>query len=259
MSSDELIEIINEYYASGKFAELEAFLLDCLNRQGYSAPQYQILILNELGTYYRGATRFEEAIFYFRKTINILADTTGSRSIEYATAVNNLGGAYRMAGQYDKARECFIEMTDIYAMYQNQDPMLYASGINNLALLDLATKQYDSALCGLQKALSIISEYPQYQWEQATTLCNMGICLLRTGKPDRAESLLMQAKDMISSMPESRQGHLGAVFSALGEVYLMRKQKEKALTAFKTARAFILKHYGRNRDYENVCSMIERL
>lgn len=77
MIPNELIEKINTYYAESQFDELESFLLDCLNRKALSSPSFQILILNELGTYYRGATRFSEAIHYFQEAIAILKDTVG--------------------------------------------------------------------------------------------------------------------------------------------------------------------------------------
>lgn len=233
MDYNAFIKQIDDFYAAGRF--------------------------DELGTYYRGATRFEEAIRFFQLAIDELAKTSGKKSLEYATAVNNLGGAFRMSGQYDSARRCFTEMTAIYAEYKDKSPMLYASGINNLALLDLACKDYEKSIPALEKALQIMSRFPQYQWEQATTLCNLGICMLRTGKLEKAEQNLLRARSMIASMPESRQGHLGAIWSALGELYLEQNDEKKALKAFEAARATILKHYGKNKDYENMERMIGKL
>ena len=58
---------------------------------------------------------------------------------------------------------------------------------------------------------------------------------------------LLQARDMIAAMPDSRQGHLGAIYSALGEVYLDLKETKKSLAAFETARDLILKHYEKTK------------
>ena len=259
MIGKEFILRIDKYYANSRFDELEAFLLDSLHSTASSDPTFRIIVLNELGTYYRGATRFEEAIHFFHASIAELEKTTGTNSLEYATAINNLGGAYRMSGQFDAARRCFEKMIPIYIQYKGKSPMLYASGINNLALLDMAEHNYDRAIPALQNALAIMSVSSQYRWEQATTICNLGICMLRMGHLEDAESYLIQAHDMICAMPESSQGHLAAIQSALGDLYLKQKEDEKALAAFEAAKSLILKHYGKNSDYRNACQTIKLL
>lgn len=259
MTREEFILRTDEFYANSCFDELEVFLLDSLHSSASFNPAFRIMALNELGTYYRGATRFEEAIYYFQASIEELEKTTGTNSLEYATAINNLGGAYRMSGQFDAARCCFEKMVQIYAQHKDKSPLLYASGINNLALLDMAENNYDRAIPALQNALAIMSVSPKYRLEQATTICNLGICMLRTEHLEEAKSHLIHANDMISAMPESSQSHLAAIQSALGDLYLKQNKNEKALAAFETAKELILKHYGKNNDYINVCQTIKLL
>lgn len=93
---------------------LTALLDRCGQEHGSSSVPYASL-LGELGGFYRGQGRFDEAEARFRQALALLETDPGRDSPEYATMLNNLAGVHRLQGRQEEAlalqegaaRDCF--------------------------------------------------------------------------------------------------------------------------------------------------------
>ena len=70
-------------------------------------PMLLCMVYNEMGSFYRGTSRYQESLSAFRKSQELVLDLKGRDTADYAVSVNNIAGTYRLMGEYEQAVSLF--------------------------------------------------------------------------------------------------------------------------------------------------------
>lgn len=162
-----------------------------------SYPETQPNAWNNLGLLAGRAGRMDEAIAYFKKTLEITPD--------YVVALVNLGSAYRQQKLWNDARQVLERAIAI-------DP--HAPEANyGLAMVFAQLEDADRAYDYLQKALRFRPDYPE-------ALNNLGVLYLRTRRRDQAVASFEEA---IRVAPDFDQPYLN-----LARIYAIEGDNARA-------------------------------
>lgn len=263
----ELYGKIAEYYSNRDFDGLEKYLIVKLRENAQTCiacyNPFEVTILNELGTLYRGLGRQKEAVEMFDSAASIIEQRNGSENEEYATAINNLAGAYRLDGQTAEAIRCFQKALDIYERCGSRRSYLFSSAENNLGLVYLGMKDTKRAEACFLDALGIIRELreknAEYAADLAVTYTNLASVYYYEQDPEKAINFCNKALTEYDVIPEQRQSHRGAVYNLLGDICRNQGKTEKAKNHYQTALAWTEKYFGRNYEYRRLQEKIDCL
>lgn len=215
-------------------------------------------MLGELGAYYRGQRRLQEAEGCCVKALDLLERSAGRASAACATARNNLAGVHRLMGRYEQAEEEFLDCLDLYRRTVGERDILYAGGLNNYSLLCLDRRDYDKALALQAQAAEILRDLPGCRDELASSLGNQGMLLQFLGCLPEAEERLTQAVRMYETELGTDTPHYHAVLDGLGAVYLQAGDHRRAIEQFEKAAGAAEALYGpRHPEYLAIRQRLE--
>jgi tetratricopeptide (TPR) repeat protein len=208
--------------------ELERWLKDACARYDEEASADvpgRAALYNELGAFYRHRGVLDKGETAFRAAKALLempvrpedekgccgreslmdgqygAPTADRReTADYATTLNNLAGLYRMAKRFDEAEALFAQAESIYAAEESTPKELLASCSNNLALVYMDQGRWAEALTRFERAMDILRDAPEKEYERATTDGNMAVALARLGRTDEAKTHLAAAKETFTRL-----------------------------------------------------------
>ena len=213
--------------------ELEKWLQDVCARYDEEASgdiPGRAALYNELGAFYRHRGVLDKGETAFRAAKALLemparhADEKGCcgreslmdgqygaptadrrETADYATTLNNLAGLYRMAKRFDEAEALFVQAESIYRADENTPKELLASCSNNLALAYMDQGRWADALARFDRAMEILKDAPEKEYERATTDGNMAVALARLGRVEEAKAHLSAASETFTRLlgPES--------------------------------------------------------
>lgn len=248
MNVQDVLHELDGYFQRNEVDQVEPFLQSHLAEATARGDQAAVLtLLNELMGFYRGMSRFREAIAVAEQAVTLLEELGYKGSIPYATTLLNAATAYRADGQIAKALALYEEVTAIYAA-QPVAPYLRASLYNNLSLAYQAMAAHAEAIRYLELALPLIREQPGSTVEVAVTLTNLAQSKLRSGRAAEAKADLEEAVRLFESQAQ-RNPHYGAALAGLGEVAYRASDLQEARTRYEQALAEIAAHYGKNLYY----------
>ncbi len=119
---------------------------------------------------------------------------------DYATVLNNLAGLYRLAKRFDEAEALFAQAESIYLADENTTTELLASISNNLALVYMDQGRWEEALERFEKAMEILRDAPEKEYERATTDGNMAVALGRLGRRAEAKAHIAAATETFTRL-----------------------------------------------------------
>ena len=225
--------------------ELEARLLELAEQvkhdHGAESPVYGSM-LNELGAFYKGEGRFEEAE---RRFINASELIWGKSSDEtYATVLNNLAGTHRLMGKLDEAEREFRECISLYQSSIGTRHVLYAAALNNLSLVCMERDDLGAAAEYQFKAAKVLAGLPQCRDELAVSLINLGTLYQRLGRAEEAETNITEAIRMLREELGIDTPHYHAALNALGVIRYGQGRYAEAESDFRAAASAAEALYG---------------
>lgn len=206
---EQFYKELNRHYAAGNIDAVEQFLHKSGRHYrpccGGFNPIY-LAVLSELGSFYRGTSRYAASVEAFTAAGRIIEEFIGPESVEYATNINNLAGTYRLMGENDKSINLFNQAFEIYRTTIGTDNYLYASALNNAGLLYQSIADFEKAIDCLEQALAILNQLGAFGENVATTYSNLAVAYEKTGRYDQAQEALRQALERFASLPGSFLG-----------------------------------------------------
>ncbi len=220
---DDVKKLLAEYDALCETASdeaLEAWLKDACARYDEEASEDiggRAALYNELGAFYKHRDILDKGETAFRAAKALLempvrsdergccgrgtlmdgqygAPTADRReTADYATVLNNLAGLYRLEKRFDEAEALFAQAESVYRADENTPKDLLASVSNNLALVYMDQGRWADALSRFEKAMEILREAPEKEYERATTDGNMAVALARLGRTAEAKAHIADA------------------------------------------------------------------
>lgn len=220
MKWDRYLAQIDEVYAlPPQEAETRLLQLDssCAEEYGKNSTFYASM-RNELGAFYKGQGRFEEAAACFRQAIALFRTQARPGDPALATAMNNLAGVLRLSSRPDEAEELFRGCLQLYADSVGTQHILYAAGLNNLSLVCLDRGETDQAARLQQQAADILRALPESRDELAASLINLGALRQTQGRLEEAEKLLDEALALFETELGTDTPHYHAALNGRGIV-----------------------------------------
>lgn len=259
MDIQKILEELDSLFITHQIIKVEPFLLDKIQRaEEEDAVSVQIALLNELIGHYRDMGEYEQSITTCQKVMEVLADSGLNGSIAYATTLQNVANALRAAGQLDAS---MLYYNQVYSLYQHQldsNDMRYASLSNNMSLLYQEMGDYENACICLEKALSIVLQYPEAIKEVATTHTNLAVSLNKLGKHEEAMVHIECAFDIFQRDVEKDYHYSGAL-SAMAEAKYMSGHLEEAVYYYREALRELERNVGITENYKLVKQNLETI
>ena len=207
-------------------------------------------LLNEYVGLLRDRGEAEASLQIAGKILELLDSMGLAGTVSYGTSLLNVATAYRAAGKLKEAEKLYDEVAAVYAETLPEDSMLVASLHNNKSLLFQEEGLYEKAAAELNAALEI-SEANNAEYEIAVTNANLSNTYVALGDLKKAEEKALEAAEMFKTI-EDTDTHYASALYALGMIYNMKGQQDKAVGPLSEALAIMDKEHGRTEYYARI-------
>ncbi len=257
----EFYHQLGTQYRTHDMKQIEQFLVGCAGQlEGEQKnPVLCCMVYNEMGSFYRGTSRYQESLVAFQKSQELILELKGRNTAEYAASVNNMAGTCRLMGAFEQAVSLFQEALNIHEMLGDLQSYAYASVHNNLSLVYQETGRLDLAVIHLETALPLIENMPEHGHELAVTETNLGILYHRMGKTWKAQMCIGRALQIFEGLDDEKNVHYAAALNMLGTFHYESGQYEKAADAYEKAAKYTERFFGKNKEYETACRNLSRV
>jgi tetratricopeptide (TPR) repeat protein len=188
-------------------------------------PDLMATALANLGNALSGEGRYQEALTSLSEASQLIHDNRVNNPLLQLHILNITGGVYLLKGQVKKAEALFLHAL---AMSQEKS-MMFPDVLNNLGTLYSRIGEYQKAVASYTHALQLVQEQlgPSHP-NLSTILRNLGFAYIRMGRPEEAESQLVQSFAILENnrLAVSNMG-LYTLYG-LGRTCMERKQLERA-------------------------------
>lgn len=273
----DINQVLTEYdnmFGVKGLDEIEAFLVEQINK-AYAEPDYYsaVTLLNEIIGFCRDTSQNEKGLKYCEQDLELMREMGLEGSVEYATSLLNVANAYRAFGKWEDSLDLYQQTQAIYQKKLPAGEFNYASLYNNWSLLYQEMQDFDNARIMLEKALEVVSGYPDAVMPIATTHCNLAVTLLRLYQEKQRrgqeipehEDVSRQAKEIytqavghlqkaleIHEKDGGQDMHYSGVLSAMGDALYLDRRYGEAAEYYAKAMKELEKHVGHTEAYDRV-------
>ncbi len=263
MDIQNILEELDSLFTTHQITKVEPFLLNMIqSAENEGDVSSQVTLLNELIGHYRDMGEYDQSITTCQKVMEVLADSGLNGTIAYATTLQNVANALRAAGQLEASMLYYNQVYSLYKHQLDSKDMRYASLSNNMSLLYQEMGDYENACICLEKALSIVLQYPEAIKEVATTHTNLAVSLMKLGRQEEAMTHLERPFD-IFQRDTDKDYHYSGALSAMAEAKYMSGHLEEAVYYYREALKEIERNVGITENYklvkQNLDMIYERL
>lgn len=258
----DINQVLTEYdnmFGVKGLDEIEAFLVEQIDK-AYAEPDYYsaVTLLNEIIGFCRDTSQNEKGLKYCEQDLELMRKMGLEGSVEYATSLLNVANAYRAFGKWEDSLTLYQQTQAIYQEKLPAGEFNYASLYNNWSLLYQEMQDFDNARIMLEKALEVVSGYPDAVMPIATTHCNLAVTLLRLYQEKQAKEIYTQAVGHLQKALEIHEKdggqdmHYSGVLSAMGDALYLDRRYGEAAEYYAKAMKELEKHVGRTEAYDRV-------
>lgn len=178
---------------------------------------------------------YDKAIEKATQARDLIRQHLGEQTVIFATNLNKLATLFKLVGRYAAAEPLFRQALEIHQRVSARDLPEYAESMRNLADLYRETARYDEAETLYQQALEIYRvrfSRGESKRDFAIVLNNLALLHEVRGYYERAEPLLLQARDVVEVIAGTSHADFAAVIGNLGELYRLMGRYDDALALF---------------------------
>lgn len=146
-----------------------------------------VSILNELVGFCRETCQYEKAMEYAAQALQVIEQIGLNDTVHHATTFLNIANCLRAAGRLTDSLNTYHKVEAMYQRMIPENDFGFASLYNNESLLYQELEDFEGAYISLQKALGIVKQYPEKEWELAVTYANLANTCLQL-KHEKKES-----------------------------------------------------------------------
>lgn len=243
---------LDELFAQGKLDQVEPYF-EAQKQAAESRQDVQarIIILNEMMGFYRETSQYDKARAVIGEVLPLMQDAGLEDTLPYGTTLLNCGNALRAAGDLERSMTCYRQVFAIFEHQVKPGDFRYAELYNNVSLLYQELGRYDMAGACLEKALHIVKEMPDKEFETAVTYANLGSSELQQGKLNAAVEHIKQGITLFAALGV-QDTHMAAAVSALGEAYYRQERYDLSIAQYERALEMIEQYVGKTEAYERV-------
>ena len=142
-----------------------------------------VSILNELVGFCRETCQYEKAMEYAAQALQVIEQIGLNDTVHHATTLLNIANCLRAAGRLTDSLNTYHKVEAMYHRMLSDNDFGFASLYNNESLLYQEMGDFEGAYKSLKKALCIVGQYPEKEWELAVTYANLANTCLQL-KPE---------------------------------------------------------------------------
>lgn len=206
--------------------------------------------LNNISGIYSERGKFDDAITYLQKALDMHIVCYGEQHLSVATDYNNLGVIYSSLSQYNKALEMIRKALTIRIGLYGEKHDDVAACYLSLGSCQQDLSHYAEALNSYTKALNILQGLHGEKHEMvARAYSSLGV--LYDNKGQYAQSLEMQNKALSIYREVLGESHVETanVYSKLGALYISFGRYEKSIENYRKTLAIEERVYGPNNHH----------
>jgi len=217
----------------------------CVARRGYQSEEYQ-LICNILAHNYRHLQQYEEAIFWYEKSLQAAEKLFGKQSENYANVLSNIASLQKDLGNYVEAEKNGLEVLKIREKLLGKTHEDYLLTLNNLASLYSDIGNYEKAEKIYQELHENVEKNLGKEHELYAVVCyNMGSFFERKANWVNAEKFYTKSLEAYRKQnPQST--NVAGCLTELGNLYLMQGLSDRAEKNLLEARELYQKYEQMN-------------
>lgn len=250
---DTFYKELDALYDNAGAQEVERFLLEKAEqsaKQGRPASDDYIAVMNELGSFYRGRGRLDEAVGAFVSAKDAW-DANREKGLAYAIILNNLAGAHRMNRENGQALSLYLESLAIYDSLPSYDMYSYASLLNNIALVYEQTGDFETAISYTRQAIAAMQSADPLAVAISNT--NLASLLVKTGAFEDAQAAVDVALGIFSKDEYVNDAHVSAALNMAAYLDVHRQKYVDAIEKYREAVRIVKECCGENHDYITLC------
>ena len=230
--------------------QVEAFLLQTLETCRDAEDDLgMVTVSNELGSLYRGQSRYAESADQFEFAMEMLEDLGMTDSTAYLTSLLNRAGTYRLTGQIRDAVQDFHRVLRLLSEQPGDTAYVRASALNNLGLCYQELGDGEAASEYILKALHMMEDLPGMEAEIASSMNNLAAVYLHEGALDEAANWMERAMEYYEGPAGALDPHQAAAYSSMAAIRYRQGFLRDALEFYKKAASVTLRFFGKTLDY----------
>ncbi|CAF0907974.1 unnamed protein product [Adineta steineri] len=198
--------------------------------------EYKTLYYNQLGLLYSHQGDYENAVWYYEKTLEIEQKILASNDPDLASSCSNIGNMYSKMKEYSKALSFYEKALGIrQKAYLSYNPS-FGISYNNIGMVFYKMGDYLKALSFYEKALGIWQiTLPSNHLNFASSYNNIGSAYYKMGEYSKALSSHEKALEIQEKTLPLNHPDLATSYWYMGSVYNNMKDYSKALLYFERA------------------------
>jgi tetratricopeptide (TPR) repeat protein len=214
-----------------KAEELYDILLNQTTNEREKSHLYHML-----GMVNDGQGKYEEAIGFYKKSLEIQQKILPANHPDLATSYNNIGLVYKNMGEYSKALSYYEKDLEISQKTLPANHPDFAQSYNNIGMVYDNMGKYSKALSSHEKALEIYQKtLPANHPSLATSYNNIGGVYKNMGEYSKAISSHEKALEIRQKTLPANHPHLATSYNNIGMVYDNMGEYSRALSSHEKA------------------------
>lgn len=245
-------------------------------------------VFNSMGVIYRRVGKNKEALFYYRKSMEIIKKNLNKNHILYAQALNNIalildnidikisyykevleiynnnrldkyhpyralvlnniGLAYYEDNRFDEAVLYYDEALKIREARQEYNHPKTAQIYNNIGLVYLKIKDYNNAMQYFMKAMNVWDKFGDIA-DLGTLYLNLGVVFYKIGRYNEAIENYSKSLSINLGFKNKNELMISTIYNNLGDAYNKNKEYNKAIECHNKSKELVEKLYGKEHEY----------
>lgn len=228
-----------------------------LNELENGISNYDLLLrsntFDNIGTVYNHLGKYEQALEYYYKALEIRRDSFKMIPPETAISLNNIGTVYHTLSDFHKALEFYKNALNINENVYGQEHIEVACNCNNLGIVYEAIGEYDTAFEYYSKTLKILTTLPNEDIKIANCQNCIGNYYRLIGNYNLALNSLTIAIDLRKNKLGERHPDTANSYSNLGLLYTDIKEYSQALEYHQKAMMIYKERFGEKHPSTSIC------
>lgn len=212
-----------------------------------------VSVCNELACFYRGLSRWEEAIAAFQEALGELRRFFLEKTPNAAMVLMNLADTQRLMGACDDALATFSQVEQILEKNNMTGGSPMAGLCNSIALVYQTIGQPETAISYMEKAVSILDDLPDNRMELGVTCSNLASAYSAVGRQAEADAVIEVSISLLSQADCAATPHYHAALNTRGVFAFQAGDYAKAAECFTASLEQINQIYGKSMEYAIGC------
>jgi len=236
----------------------EKKFLDCSARE---SKMTESIILNSLGTMYKGEGAHSTALEYYTKSLEMMKAVYGEHTnhSSIATSYGNIGDVHKQLGNYDTALEYYTKsmemMKAVYSEHTNHSNI--AIGYNNIGDVHKQLGDYDTALEYCTKSMemmkAVYGEHTNHS-SIAASYGNIGDVHTQLGNYDTALEYYTKSMEMDKAVYGEHTNHssIASSYGNIGDVHRQLGNYDTALEYYTKSMEMMKAVYSEHTNHSDI-------